>query len=413
MYDYIIRKENSGFILYAINSNEVYFSSKDIENIYDEKNYLLMSHTEKNKLLPDNFFESNIGRYIDKTKEHDSISAPETVFFELTKKCNLRCGHCFNDSGIRAENELSLEEIFDIIDKLYDAGVFSIKVTGGEPFSRKDILSILEYLEEKGLNFIVYSNGTNIEPRYLSKLKSFKHLLKIRISIDGIEETNDSIRGKGTFKKAMETAKNLCENNIPCEINYTITKNNYTQLNIVAKYLENNNINCKINIGFVKIAGRAINGSEEYYFTEENIEEAVSLIKEQMLSVKSIKSFYLLEPIYYQLFGDSFGCPAARLTMTIKSNGDVYPCGLFSKNDSLLCGNLTKNSFDEIWESSAMHIIRSLPEREECKECEFYLDSCTGACRGNALNYFDNICDKDINCFVYQVDFNERRFSHE
>lgn len=406
MEEYILRKENCGYVLYDIESNNIFFAEIDVDNMYSESNYQLLSRAEKT-FLPDNYFSIKCGRFIDNTKYNNAFSAPETVFLELTKKCNLRCKHCFNESGIQEQHELRFDEIKMLIDDLVRIGVFTIKITGGEPFCRQDILEILSYLESKPINYIVFSNGTNITENDIQKLKTFKHLLKIRISIDGNRDTNDSIRGNGSFDKAMKTIKQLCDNKIPCEINYTITSKNYKQIIDLASSLKENNILCNINIGMVKIAGRAKNKDEEYYFTKDNIANAIEYIKRQLHDIKCVKPYYLLEPIYYKLFGDSFGCPGARLTTTIKCTGEVYPCGLLSGYESFLCGNIRDIDFQEIWNNDKMNAFRHIPEQIKCKSCNYYLKSCTGACRGNALNYHNDICGEDINCLVYQIDFYE------
>ena len=406
MDKYILRKENCGYILYDIASNTVFFSELDIEDAYCEGNYKPLSRTN-NITLPNGYFSDNVGRFIDNTKYKTTFAAPETVFLETTKRCNLRCQHCFNESGKRANSELSYTEIIKLIDDFARIGVFTVKITGGEPFCRDDILDILTYLDSKQLNYIVFSNGTNISDSDIVKLKSLKHLLKLRISIDGNKNTNDKIRGTGSFEKAMATVKKLCDNKIPCEINYTITKTNYMQIGDLASYLKSNSIPCKINIGMVKIAGRAKKASDEYYFTKDNITNALSYIKKQVHDCDCVKPFYLLEPIYYKLFGRSFGCPGARLTTTIKCTGEIYPCGLLSEDKSFLCGNIRDSNFQEIWNNGKMDDFRHLPERVKCKSCSYYLKTCTGACRGNAQNYYNDICGEDINCMVYQIDFNE------
>lgn len=411
MNNFILRKEKSGYFLYDILTDSIFFSDLNTENVYCENQYEPLNRNQNTK-LPNEYFLHNTGRYIDNTKYNNTFSAPETVFLEVTKKCNLRCKHCFNNSGQLAENEMTLEEIRKLIDNFAEIGVFTVKITGGEPFSRKDIFDILSYLDSKSINYIVFTNGTNISAGDMVKIKNLRCLLKIRVSIDGNRETNDAIRGTGSFDKAIETVKQFKKNSIPCEINYTITKANYMQLEDLESELATFGIKYKINIGMVKIAGRAKTEKEEYYFTPENIEDAVEKIKKQLKNSEYTKPYYLLEPIYYKLFGDSFGCPGARLTTTIKSTGEVFPCGLLSEYESFLCGNIKNTRFQDIWNGDVMDSFRKLPERTECKSCGFYLKTCTGACRGNALNYCNDICGEDINCYVYQVNFNDREINY-
>ena len=64
---------------------------------------------------------------------NDNFSAPDVVFFEITRACNLRCAHCFNSSGIKLVDEASLKERLKIIQDLIACGVQEIRFTGGAP----------------------------------------------------------------------------------------------------------------------------------------------------------------------------------------------------------------------------------------------------------------------------------------
>ena len=405
MENFILRKEIGGNFLYDKKNNAIFFSPQKNDFDYCSEHFSLLS-SKKTIQLSTDYFNKNTGKSIDNSYFGNIFSAPATVFFEVTKKCNLKCRHCFNNSGKKAQNELTLNEIKNIIDGIYEAGVFNVKITGGEPFARADIFDILNYLEKKEINYIIFSNGTIFNTEILHRLKLLKHLIKIRISIDGNELTNDLIRGIGTYKLAISTLKQLSDNGLPCELNYTITKSNYNQITEVSNVLIDKHINCKINLGFVKISGRAYE-SNQYYFTENEIIKVVDTIDEQIKNSPNINVLHLLEPIYYKLYKKSFGCPAGRLSLTIKSNGNVYACGLFSDHDELCCGNTKSLSLIEIWNSKAFDRFRNLTCNSECNTCIYFKNNCTGACRGNALNYFNDICGQDINCYLYKTKFGE------
>jgi len=412
-YDYILRMERLGYLLYLIKENEYYFSNNtNISDIYCEGNYYSLSRKHANKTLINNFFKDYKGRFIKTTSNEDFISFPTTIFLEVTRRCNLECSHCFNSCGLDDNDDLCFYTIDKLITELHHMGITTIKITGGEPFMRKDIFEIFDILENMNIKFIVFTNGSFINSIYVKKLKSYSHLLCIRVSIDGNEETNDKIRGLGSFSRAIDALKLLEINKIPCEINYTITKVNYNQLCEVGNYLTMNSLNCLINIGAVKIAGRAKNkDTYKYYFDKGETDIFIKNVKVQISQSDRIKSFYMLEPLYYKLYGQDYGCPGARLTATVKNNGDVFPCGLLADYEEFICGNVNRNSFKEVWGGIRMQNFRSLPESSSCIWCSFYKNGCTGACRANALNYFGDICEEDINCAFYTTDFNELRYS--
>lgn len=163
MIQYILRKEPNCYLLYSLEANEIYISDNtDVEDVYNPSNFVSLSREAPLK-LNDTFFLNKMGRTININVNNCEISAPTTIFFEVTKGCNLKCRHCFNDSGDKDPEQLSFSEICSLIDELARIGLFTIKVTGGEPFVRNDILDILDYLELKCINFILYTNGTCIK----------------------------------------------------------------------------------------------------------------------------------------------------------------------------------------------------------------------------------------------------------
>ncbi len=70
---------------------------------------------------------------------------PAHVDFNVTNGCNLACSHCHSSSGDKLPRELHIDEVKDVVTQLHEMGVLTIAFAGGEPFIRKDILSILEH----------------------------------------------------------------------------------------------------------------------------------------------------------------------------------------------------------------------------------------------------------------------------
>lgn len=329
----------------------------------------------------------------------NSLISPITVFLELTKRCNLSCKHCFRDYD--DGKDLSTEDWIDIIDGLYESGVCSVKITGGEPFIRSDLSIILDYLEQKYINYIIYTNGC-FEERYIQWLKNLKYLDLVRVSVDGIPETNDSIRGLGVWDKAITTIKKLEANNIPCELNYTVSRQNYVEIPILSKIIREANISAPIHTGFIKCAGKAKYNDKHCFYDNKSIYEVATIIKGYESQLSNLSKLVLLKPIYYELFGDSYGCPAGRTSMTIKQDGTVIPCGVLPKKD-FQCGNILKDGINSVWNSRCMISLNEIPVAEQCKNCIQLYKNCTGGCRGNAYNLCGSLDVEDINCSVYKV----------
>jgi len=141
--------------------------------------------------------------------------------WEITNKCNLKCKHCINNQFSKTLN-LTHQKL--VIDRLYEIGCREINFTGGEPLIEKDFLELLKYSKVKGINNRIITNGTLINS---SKIKILKSLITyIGISLEGLEEANDNIRGKGNFKKAIQAINLLKNLKIPFGIYLTLNKIN-------------------------------------------------------------------------------------------------------------------------------------------------------------------------------------------
>jgi MoaA/NifB/PqqE/SkfB family radical SAM enzyme len=93
------------------------------------------------------------------------------VHWEITNGCNLRCKHCLSSSGIARIGELTTEESLTALETFREAGVSRAYFTGGEPFSRKDFLSILEHASALGMRSTVITNATLLQEAELEGVK--------------------------------------------------------------------------------------------------------------------------------------------------------------------------------------------------------------------------------------------------
>jgi radical SAM protein with 4Fe4S-binding SPASM domain len=128
------------------------------------------------------------------------------LFWECTLRCNLRCVHCGSscEPGTPVD-ELSTQEILAVLDTLrqdFDTSRMVVAITGGEPMMRQDLPEVIARMVSHGMTVGMVSNGT------LLNLERTQNLVKaglrtISFSVDGNEELNDAVRGKGSFAKAM------------------------------------------------------------------------------------------------------------------------------------------------------------------------------------------------------------------
>ena len=130
------------------------------------------------------------------------------IKWAITNKCNLNCIHCYN-ALIRDESSLPAEVIERIIDEFAQNNVTRIQFLGGEPLLSENISLALRKCYDKEIKTEINTNGTIVIPEVIDEIcKSVVE--KIVFSIDGYtSEANDSIRGDGSFGKAITNLSNL------------------------------------------------------------------------------------------------------------------------------------------------------------------------------------------------------------
>jgi radical SAM protein with 4Fe4S-binding SPASM domain len=144
---------------------------------------------------------------------------PVRAIFELTYRCNYRCVHCYlgkKKSASFSKKELNTKEVFNILDQLEEIGCFTLGLTGGEVFLRKDIFDILDYAKRRGFNIAVLTNGSLLSEAFIDRLKELK-LNKIDITLNSLNaDTFDRItKSAGFLPKVMASLNYLYKRKVP------------------------------------------------------------------------------------------------------------------------------------------------------------------------------------------------------
>ncbi|MCP5159419.1 MAG: mycofactocin radical SAM maturase, partial [Gammaproteobacteria bacterium] len=158
------------------------------------------------------------------------LDAPICLTWEITYACNLHCVHCLSSSGKRRPDELTTVEAKRLIDEWAEMKVFYINVGGGEPMSRKDFRELMDYALARGIGVKFSTNGTLLDADAAAWIAS-RDYLDVQISLDGATaETNDPVRGEGSYGRACQAMERLAKHRFPFKINATVTRHNYPQL---------------------------------------------------------------------------------------------------------------------------------------------------------------------------------------
>jgi MoaA/NifB/PqqE/SkfB family radical SAM enzyme/ubiquinone/menaquinone biosynthesis C-methylase UbiE len=155
------------------------------------------------------------------------------LWLQINNACNLSCSHCLVSSGPGGIPGLASEELVATIDSAAALGAERVYITGGEPFLRKDIFDLARHITERhGCELIVLTNATLFAGRVRQQLESLsREKVKFQVSIDGARpETNDPIRGDGTFVRALDGATILADLGFDVSLTTVTTEENLDEL---------------------------------------------------------------------------------------------------------------------------------------------------------------------------------------
>ena len=149
------------------------------------------------------------------------------VVWNVGRRCNLRCVHCYSHSrNEEYSGELTTEQGMALLDDLGDYGAPVILFSGGEPLMRPDIFELIQRARDKGMRAVLSTNGTLIDEDAATKLQDFG-LSYVGVSLDGLQETNDKFRGvKNAFDMALAGIRSCLKVGVKVGLRFTVNKRN-------------------------------------------------------------------------------------------------------------------------------------------------------------------------------------------
>jgi len=355
-----------------------------------------------------------------------SIYAPFLVVWDFTHRCNLKCKHCYSNSGANSETELNTKEALGVVDQLADYGVTALAFSGGEPLAREDFFKVASHAAKRGLYVSLATNGTMLTKENVRKLKQAQ-VNYVEVSIDGATaQTHDSFRGvTGAFEKAVAGLKNCVEANLCACIATTATKGNINEMPGILDLAEEIGAQRFTYFNFVP-TGRGKMHYDQDLSPEEREKLMLYLLNRMSKGCKTtiLTTAPQLARVALQCqgtrgtgevtlsmahmqtarvskkavpLGDFIGgCGAGRLYCSLSPNGDVHPCVFFPIN----VGSLKTSKFGEIWLKS--NLFNELRDRrnlkDACGKCR-YTYIC-GGCRARAYAYHNDYLSSDVGCVL-------------
>ncbi len=286
---------------------------------------------------------------------------------QITNRCNLQCRHCYIGEG--PHQDLSREQIQRVLEQFEEIQGLRLLLSGGEPLVHPYFWRVNEILRDYAFRSVLLSNGTLISREVAKRLR----VHEVQVSLDGMEEGHESLRGKGTFEKTVMAIDHLQEADMRVSVATMIHRRNLSEFDRLASLLRSKNIE-EWNVDVPCVEGR--------------------LKENQDLQVSPSEAGRFLG----YGFGGGFHGSAENSTCgahlcAIIPSGAVCKCGLFGQEPA---GSI-EEGLRTCWARIPRMALRDL----SCK-CAV-IEECRGGCRYRARIH-DDLYQPDLfQCYAREV----------
>ncbi len=345
------------------------------------------------------------------------------VVWNVGRRCNLRCVHCYSRSRDREySDELTHGQGLELIDDLAQFGVPVLLFSGGEPLMRPDILKLIAHARKQGLRAVISTNGTLITPELAAQLKEFG-LSYVGVSLDGLEETNDRFRGvPGAFQRALAGIRNCIAAGIKVGLRFTMNRRNARDIGGIFDLIGAEGIPraCFYHLVYAGRGSKLV--SED--LSHDETRAAVDLIIDRTSALHNTGNpvevltvdNHCDGPYLYMRMARERSPYAEDALKLMRMNGG-NSCGIgigcvswdgsvhadqFWRHYSF--GNVAERPFSEIWMDTSDDLMAKLKDRKQhlkgrCAECK-WLDVCNGNFRVRAEAVTGDVWACDPACYL-------------
>jgi radical SAM protein with 4Fe4S-binding SPASM domain len=328
----------------------------------------------------------------DEARDVDRRWRPIYAVWEITLKCDLACRHCGSRAGKARPDELSTEEALDLVDQMADLGVKEVTVIGGEAYLRDDWTEIVRRVRGYGMTCTMTTGGRGVDAERARVAKE-AGLQSVSVSVDGLRETHDALRGvKGSFDAAIAALGHLRAAGIPVSANTQIGAASLHEIEAVFDLL----VAAKIHSWQVQLTvamGRAADEPDlllqPYQVLEvmpmlARLKERADAAKVRIWPGNNIGYFGPYESLLRGTLprGHMSSCGAGRATLGIEANGAIKGCPSLP-TAAYTGGNIRDASLRDIWErAEPLRFTRDRTVEDlwgYCRTC-YYADACRAGC---------------------------------
>jgi radical SAM protein with 4Fe4S-binding SPASM domain len=342
------------------------------------------------------------------------------MIWNFTNRCNLFCHHCYSKADPNNEDSLSFEQVCNTIPSMINAGVKFVIFSGGEPLIRKDIFDIAQKMKEAGIITYLSTNGMYINSKNAKQIvDTFNY---IGISIDGTKDIHNYFRGDAkSYDKAVEGIKHIQNAGGNAGIRFTLT--NETKDSFYAMFDLVEQLGCnKLYISHLVYSGRGLDNlkiditkDQRREYVEFIIDKAFEYYKDgkdidlvtgnmEMDAILLLQRFQKEYPDFVDSLTKNLkawgGNSAGKRLGNMDWEGNVKPDPFFPE----YIGNYLQTSFEDVWAGKSSDIVEKLREEPrklggDCANCK-YIDICNGGSRSRAYAIYGDLWAQDPSCYL-------------
>src|SRR6266480_247134 len=329
---------------------------------------------------------------------------PHVVAWNLTKRCNLECAHCYISAGPSesAAAELDTADCLGIVDQLLAVNPAPLLIlSGGEPLLRRDLGEIAHYASANGATVVVGTNGTLLTEERIAALTD-AGVRGVAVSVDSLRPSyHDNFRrGRGALADVQAALARLRAARLDFIVQTTVTRGNRAELGALVAWSADEGA-VSFNCYFLVATGRGAALSDlapaDYEAVLADLARWERSYRGRMLVRAKCAPHFMR--LVHQTDPDSpvlnyeTRCPCGTQYCRITPDGKVTPCPYLPE----VAGDLTGQSFGEIWRQAPL--FRQLRESRlggKCGDCEYR--AVCGGCRARAFAVTGDVLAADPSC---------------
>ena len=336
------------------------------------------------------------------------VDPPFLVAFNLTRRCNLACAHCYLDAVTRSDgdaDEMTTAEVTAVLDDIAAlSNETMVVLTGGEPLLRRDIEALARHGTGLGLMMVVGTNGTALTEARVESLKE-AGIAGVGISLDSLDPAwHDGFRGMpGAWERTMAAIDACRKGGLRFQLHFSVMEQNAAELEDMIDFAKSAGA-MVLNVFFLVCTGRGEKFTDISAVTYDDVLRRLTRAahdeKELMIRAKCAPHFKRMAleldpswPITAAHGYEAGGCMAGTRYCRVTPDGGVTPCPYMEVS----AGSLRRQPFAEIWRGAPVFRELRAPALEgRCGACE-YANLC-GGCRARPLARDNNLMGEDFLC---------------